>query len=188
MKTILNFKFSKSVSSQAWLIFKKPTSYNLPAISSPGFTLVELLLVIAIIGMLVGFLSISFFGVRQRTQDAQRKSDLKLIQSALEQYRSDADTYMPNDEYASIVCGEPFEDTGGVNYMQVTPCDPDSNTKYFYHTYNSGLSYVLVSCLENTDDTTGVQDVSEVSSFWPGSVTFPGITCDPEFYYVVQNP
>lgn len=151
-----------------------------------GFTLVELLLVIAIIGILVGFLSYSFFGVRQRTQDAQRKSDLSQLRSALEQYRSDNDTYMPDVDYAAIDCGSPFMDTSGISYMQTTPCDPDDATqKYFYHVYNSGLSYVLVSCLENTDDTAGT---ATAPSFWPGSATFPGVTCDPAYYYVIQNP
>lgn len=151
-----------------------------------GFTLVELLLVITIIGILVGFLSFSFYGVRQKTQDAQRKSDLTELQSVLEQYRSDNDTYMTDDAYNAIVCGDPFTDGGTVTYKQVTPCDPDdASQKYFYHVYNSGLSYVLVSCLENTDDTTGT---NAAPSYWPEDVTFPGITCDPEYYYVVQNP
>lgn len=152
-----------------------------------GFTLVELLLVITIIGILVGFLSYSFYGVRQRSQDAQRKSDLKQIQSALEQYRSDNDTYMTDIDYNAILCGSQFKDTvSSVSYMQSTPCDPDdSSKKYFYHVYNSGFSYVLVSCLENTDDTSGV---AAAPSFWPLDATFPGITCSPAYYYVVQNP
>ncbi|MBI2195693.1 MAG: type II secretion system protein [Candidatus Levybacteria bacterium] len=64
-----------------------------------GFTLVELLIVIAIIGVLTTLLMANFIGVRQRARDAQRKSDLRQIQSALELYRSDQGSYpqiLPN--------------------------------------------------------------------------------------------
>ena len=54
-----------------------------------GFTLVELLIVVAIIGILSTLLMANFIGVRQRARDAQRKADLRQIQSALELYRSD---------------------------------------------------------------------------------------------------
>ena len=58
-----------------------------------GFTLVELLIVIAIIGVLSALLMANFIGVRQRARDAQRKSDLRQMQSALELYRSDLGLY-----------------------------------------------------------------------------------------------
>jgi general secretion pathway protein G len=54
-----------------------------------GFTLIELLVVIAIIGMLSALLVPNFMGARERARDAQRKSDLKQIQKALEMYRQD---------------------------------------------------------------------------------------------------
>src|SRR5579872_5421721 len=58
-----------------------------------GFTLIELLIVLAIIGVLTGLLLANFIGVRERARDAQRKSDVKQIQTALELYRQDNGTY-----------------------------------------------------------------------------------------------
>lgn len=158
-----------------------------------GFTLVELLLVVAIIGILISFLAASFFGVRQKTQDAQRKTDLQNIQSALEQYRSDNGTYITDTDFFAIACGDAFTGPGSVVYMQKTPCDSEANTKYFYHTYNSGLSYVLVSCLENTDDKSGTATqptywTGTGASWPPASVDYPAFLCDPEYFYIVQNP
>lgn len=56
---------------------------------SKGFTLIELLVVLVIIASLATLLTANFVGVRQRGRDAQRKSDLRQIQSAFELYRAD---------------------------------------------------------------------------------------------------
>jgi general secretion pathway protein G len=66
-----------------------------------GFTLIELLVVIAIIGMLSALLVPNFMGARERARDAQRKSDLKQIQKALEMYRQDQ-TSLSNRNVRSI--------------------------------------------------------------------------------------
>ena len=61
--------------------------------SKKGFTLIELLVVIGIIGILSGLLMANFIGVRQRSRDGTRKSNLSQIQSAVELYRSDQGSY-----------------------------------------------------------------------------------------------
>jgi len=62
-----------------------------------GFTLFELLLVIAIIGILVAVGSYVISSASQRSRDSQRQTDLKLISSALEQYYQENRSY-PNFE------------------------------------------------------------------------------------------
>lgn len=130
MRKILNFQFS---------ILKKQR----------GFTLIELLIVVAIIGILSALLSANFIGVRQRGRDAQRKSNLRQIQSALELYRSDQGSYplsIPN-------CGGQLTNGGSSVYMQNIPCDPNK-TSYFYS--SDGKTYSVTACLENTSDSEGV--------------------------------
>lgn len=60
-----------------------------------GFTLVELLVVIAVIGSVSGLILPNVVGFTERGRDARRKEDLKKIQLALENYRTDK-TYYPN--------------------------------------------------------------------------------------------
>ena len=141
-----------------------------------GFTLVELLIVVAIIGVLATLLMANFIGVRQRARDAQRKADLRQVQSALEFYRSDLGSYP-----ASLsACGSAF--TAGSppsTYMQKLPCDPLGATYYNSGSYrytSGGTTYTLGTCLENTADT-------------QGTATSPGGNgCSTNWYYVVNNP
>lgn len=113
-----------------------------------GFTLIELLIVIAIVGILMALLTVNFVGVRQRSRDAQRKSDLRQIQSALEIYRADQSGYPST--LAS--CGSAFSYLGRTTYMEKIPCDPQSGASYTY-TYDGVTStYTISGCLENGSD------------------------------------
>ncbi|OGH07959.1 MAG: hypothetical protein A2W22_06855 [Candidatus Levybacteria bacterium RBG_16_35_11] len=129
--------------------------FNFQFSNKKGFTLIELLIVIVIIGILATFLMVNFVGVRQRARDAQRKADLRQIQSALELYRSDQGSY-PNTLPS---CDEKFcstPDCGATDntYMQKIPCDPLSTTvDRISYTYTGGTVYSIVSCLENQNDT-----------------------------------
>ncbi len=118
-------------------------------LNQKGFTLVELLVVIAIIGILSTLLTANFIGVRQRGRDAQRKSNLRQIQSALELYRADQAKYPLTSEFPA--CGSAFANVSGTaTYMQKVPCDP-TGVSYTY-TSSDITKYTLIACLENTND------------------------------------
>lgn len=51
-----------------------------------GFTIIELLVVVAIIGILAGVIIASVADSRQRARDARRKTELKSIENAVELY------------------------------------------------------------------------------------------------------
>ncbi len=135
-----------------------------------GFTLIELLIVVAIIGVLATLLMANFVGVRQRARDAQRKSDLKQMQSALEMYRSDQNAYPTNAQWP--LCGTALS-FGTVTYMTKVPCDPLSGWVYTYN--NTGSTYTIVACLENGGDS---QKDSTLSSNCTGKAAS----------YTVSNP
>ncbi len=115
-----------------------------------GFTLIELLLVLAIIGALSSFLLANLIGAKAHARDAQRKSDMRQMQSAFELYRADQNTYPASPLPA---CGSSLVN-GGTTYMQKIPCDP-LNTGQYVYTYTQtggGTGYTLVGCLENVND------------------------------------
>ena len=137
-----------------------------------GFTLIELLIVIAIIGILSTILTVNFIGVRQRGRDAQRKANIRSIQSALELYRSDQSNYPTTLPSCNTSLVDPVN--GTTTYMKTIPCDPLGGS---YQYQGTSTTYTLVSCLENTNDT-------------DGTVTKPtGFTaCSSGYYFVVTNP
>lgn len=131
--------------------------------SGAGFTLIELLVVIIIIGVLSAILFANFVGVRQRARDAQRKSDLRQIQAALELYKADIGNYPASvaDRLPSSA-GCPTSgslESGGVTYMQKIPCNPKSiGGTYsplpgdYVYSSTDPKKYNLVICLENKND------------------------------------
>ncbi len=120
--------------------------------NSSGFTLIELLIVIAIIGILASFITANFRGVRQRGRDAQRKSNLHQIRSALEFYRADNDSYP--SALRTCPSGSPSylgSSTCGAAYLNPIPTDPLDGSTYSY-TRTSTSQYTLTACLENAQD------------------------------------
>lgn len=138
--------------------------------------MIELLTVIAIIGILTALLTVSFISVRQRARDTQRKADIKQIQSALELYRADNDSYPTTAGVLPTTCGSAFI-FNSVTYMPKYPCDPSTAALYVY-SQTSSTSYVIGSCLENTND---IKDGTATKPAWMPA-------CTPAYYYVSQNP
>ena len=108
---------------------KKYTGYIIPNTKyrKPfGFSLVELLVVIAVIGILVTVASIAYGNVREKTRDSERKEELKALKAALLMYYQDYDVY-PNPG-ADLMS----DSTEGVNwipglvpdYIRSLPKDP----------------------------------------------------------------
>lgn len=66
-----------------------------------GFTIVELLIVIVVIGILASITVVAYNGIQKRALDTRRKSDIASIQKALEQYAAVNDGQYPTGAYGS---------------------------------------------------------------------------------------
>lgn len=123
-----------------------------------GFTLIELVVVIAIIATLTALASFNFNQARVRARDVQRKSELKAIQNALELYKNDQ---MPQS-YPTA--------TGPLvtAYMAKLPVDPkekavDGSWQDYAYTQVNSLEYTLTACLENASDTDATATVCKTT-------------------------
>jgi len=115
-----------------------------------GFTLIELLVVIALIGILSTLVLANLNSARERSRDAQRKSDLRSIQTALRLYYNDKGSYLT--AYGYLVFGLDFIGPDGTVYMQKAPQDPLYPTQSYRYTDVDDDNYILEACLENKSD------------------------------------
>jgi prepilin-type N-terminal cleavage/methylation domain-containing protein len=83
-----------------------------------GFTFVELLVVVSIIGIIFAAGVVSFTSLTVRSRDTRRKADLEVIRQALEMCRSLTAKY-PDDIIGDVTCG-----VGGTVLLTKTPEDP----------------------------------------------------------------
>lgn len=82
-----------------------------------GFTIVELLIVIVVIGILAAITIVAYNGIQQRGRDAQRKSDLANIAKAYALYKVDKGDFMSTGSG----CGAAGNGNGWYNYSDGAP-------------------------------------------------------------------
>ena len=113
-----------------------------------GFTLVELLIVISIMGILTVVLAGSFTVTQKRSRDGARKANLAALAKAVDMYYADHGSW-PDASPIDNKGGE-FKDTNGNVYMKVTPSD--STKAYGYEVSGDGKSFKVFTYLENIED------------------------------------
>ncbi|MEO7617886.1 MAG: prepilin-type N-terminal cleavage/methylation domain-containing protein [Candidatus Saccharibacteria bacterium] len=122
-----------------------------------GFTLLELLIVIVIIGILALLIIPNISSAPKKARDTQRKTDLRAAQKALEEY------YVSNQAYPTVASPTDITtaltslSTGSAPPLKTIPVDPKNVSPYTYlYTSTDGQTYTLTACLENgADSTTG---------------------------------
>jgi len=135
-----------------------------------GFTLVELLVVMAILGVLVTLVAGGFRTAQVRGRDSKRKSDLKEIANSLEVFYSDHNEYPDANGGLIQACqydpamgsgdctwgASEFTD-GATIYFKTLPEDPVSSQNYVYRVQEiadnaNNQKYQLFAKLENPED------------------------------------
>lgn len=148
-------------------MWKFNINYQLPSKSKQaGFTLIEVLVVLVILGILMGLIGSNYITSRMRARDSQRKSDLRSVGQALDIYYNDHGHYPPHEQVVAdnrfrirnLTWGEsafydvenPSKDT---IYMQILPSDPSApTTQYWYQTNTGGTMFQLCALLDNKED------------------------------------
>lgn len=96
-----------------------------------GFTLLELLVVIGIIGILVGIGSIAYSSAQTRARDSRRRGDIEAISKSLEQYYAVNITYPLSSSCAGfetyLAGREPTDPKTGDAYIADGDCDAAGN-------------------------------------------------------------
>lgn len=139
-----------------------------------GFTLIEILVVIFIIGLLSSVVLVGLGTFRARGRDARRIADLRSVQNILELY------YAKNGEYPSSNSWSDLKSnlTGAGIGVSALPNDPINSETYQYSASASNQSYVLGSKMEDVDHSVLRDDVDG------GGTENYGINCDDPLYCI----
>lgn len=157
-------------------IKQNPTKQMTRLTLNQGFTLIEILVVMVIIGI-IAVLGIGNFQSSQlKARDTARKSDLRQITTALEAYYNDYGSYPLdiNGEIAGCaggqVCnwGDPFIDDNGTVYMVALPIESRDTSSYYYSSVD-GRSFQLYARFENTLDQLVPKNGSDVPQVYSGT-------------------
>ena len=102
-----------------------------------GFTIIELLVSIVVIGILITITTVSYNGIQQRSRDSERGSDITKIKIAIEKYHAENSSYpdaCPDGD--DVECPASSLATTLRPYLESIPNDPravvDSAQDYRY--------------------------------------------------------
>lgn len=159
---------------------------------SAGFTLVETLVVIAILGILSSIVLISVGDIRERARDSRRKSEVARIGQFLS-----FSCYLPSageGEYDIIALAQEIvaQNPQYGQFLSNIPKDPktgtDTQSKYIYTVDGQGKKCALYANLENPNE----RATLSIAAPTPGGGTgvlkadHPGWNGTP-FYFQVSN-
>ena len=115
-----------------------------------GFTLIELMVIIIIIGLLAATAIVTLANAQRKSRDAKRLADLRELQKTIETIHTETGTY----PLADAADNATWADFGNAiaDYITSVPIDPDNDDPndyiYTYGTNDAGTEYVIAARLE----------------------------------------
>lgn len=125
-----------------------------------AFTLVELMISVAIVGILTGLATVSYSSIRSRARDAQRQNDLNQLKINLTTYfGAQVPSVYPAATTRTVLnnTNDPLAVALKTAYAQKIPLDPLNTGVYVYRyqSFSSNRDYTLFGTLENTNNNKG---------------------------------
>ena len=147
---------------------------NMNKTRQSGFSLIELMVVVAIIALLARVVTALVGDAKAKARDTKRRTDLNQIQVALELYRNDHGTfYVTGGGSAGNGTGYLAYENGGSYPAAITRIlyneghlpepiveDPLQSPGYMIYVCNSGQSYALSATLEFPTD----RDIADIQT------------------------
>lgn len=162
--------------------------------SKKGFTLIEILIAVGVMGMLLGVTSYTFPTLLRNSRNQRREVDMERIRSALEKFKSDSATSTYPSNLNTLV----------PNYLPQAPADPRTTTPYPVATIyqprqcltpgapgNICSDYQVFIPMEPTGTSYLVANkyTTQVSNTIPATPTpYPGYTAPLPTAFTVINP
>jgi len=139
-----------------------------------GFTLIEILIVVAIIAILSSVVLVGLGPTQQQGRDARRLSDLRETQTALELYYNKNGSYPAASDWATMASTTVG---AGIGVTQI-PNDPSVGKSYGYCVTTDDSAYVIGAQLET--NSTAFTGYAAPGTFGPSDAshcTPTGFTC-----------
>lgn len=111
-----------------------------------GFTLLELLVVMVIIGLLAGYVGPKFFGQIGKSEVKAARAQIDALTKALDQYRIEVGRYPSTEQGLAVLVTRPADEPkwGGPYLSKAVPKDPWGND-YQYRSPGEHGEYDLLS-------------------------------------------
>jgi len=147
--------------------------------SKSGITLIEVMIVTAVIGLLTVVLMTAVYRKNESSYDAARKKDLKNIKLAFEEYYSDHDMYPPTTVFQNYCSNG----TGGgdlLEYLDPIPCDSKTGEAYLYLSSNTRTNYKVLAKLSQKSD-------RDIVALHCDGAAGCGVVDEPDYNYGVSE-
>jgi len=112
-----------------------------------GFTLLELLVVIVIIGLLAAFVAPKYFGQIGRSKTQVTKAQIESFEKGLDQYRIDTGRYPTTEQGLVALFVQPANEGNwhGPYLKKGIPADPWNNAYVYKAPGSDGREYDIIS-------------------------------------------